>query len=103
MSRVMTRFVGVLAALSISAPLVAGSATSASAGDAGAAVAAGLFGGAVGAMVGAAVARPVPPPVVVYERPAHVEYVEPVCHMERQPVFDPYGYPAGSRRVRVCD
>jgi hypothetical protein len=101
MSRVLARFVGLVAALSISVPLVAGSATSASA-DAGSAVAAGLFGGALGVMVGAAAARPAPP-VVVYERPAPVEYVEPVCHMERQPVFDEAGYPAGSRRVRVCD
>jgi hypothetical protein len=98
-----TRFVGIVAALSISAPLVAGSANPAFAGDAGSAVAAGLLGGAVGVMVGAAAARPAPPPVVVYERPARVEYVEPVCHMERQPVFDEDGEPAGSRRVRVCD
>ena len=102
MSRMMTRFVGALAALSISAPMVAGSATSASA-DAGSAVAAGLLGGAVGVMVGAAAARPAPPPVIVYERPAPVEYIEPVCHMERQPVYDEDGNPAGSRRVRVCD
>jgi hypothetical protein len=102
MSRVLARFVGLVAALSISVPLVAGSATSASA-DAGSAVAAGLFGGALGVMVGAAAARPAPPPVVVYERPAPVEYIEPVCHMERQPVFDEAGDPAGSRRVRVCD
>ena len=103
MLKVTTRFVGILAALSIGAPLVAGSATPASAGDAGSAVAAGLLGGAVGVMVGAAAARPGPPPVVVYERPAPVEYVEPVCHMGRQPVFDEYGNPAGSRRVRVCN
>jgi hypothetical protein len=103
MSTVTNRFVGILAALSISAPLTLGSANPAAAGDAGAAVAAGLLGGAVGVMVGAAAARPAPPPVVVYERPARVEYVEPVCHMERQPVFDEDGNPAGSRRVRVCD
>jgi hypothetical protein len=103
MSGVVKRFVGALAALSLGASLVAGSAMPASAGDAGAAVAAGLFGGAVGVMVGAAAARPAPPPVVVYERPARVEYVEPVCHMERRPVFDEAGYPAGSRPVRVCD
>jgi hypothetical protein len=102
MSKLMARFVGTLAALSISAPMLCGSGTSASA-DAGSAVAAGLLGGAVGVMVGAAAARPAPPPVVVYERPAPVEYIEPVCHMERQPVFDEDGNPAGSRRVRVCD
>ena len=103
MSRVTTTFAGALAAMSVSAALLAGSASPASAGDAGAAVAAGLFGGAVGAMVGASVARPAPPPVVVYERPARVEYVEPVCHMERRPVFDEAGYRVGSRPVRVCD
>ena len=102
MSKVMTRLVGTLAALAISAPVIASSGTPASA-DAGSAVAAGLLGGAVGVMVGAAAARPAPPPVVVYERPAPVEYIEPVCHMERQPVFDEDGNPAGSRRVRVCD
>ena len=102
MRRVMARFAGTVAALSISASLVAGAATPASA-DAGSAVAAGLFGGALGVMVGAAAARPAPPPVIVYERPAPVEYVEPVCHMERRPVYDEAGYPAGSQRVRVCD
>ena len=103
MSKLMARFVGTLAALSISVPLVAGSGMPASA-DTRSNVAAGLLGGAVGVMVGAAAAsRPAPPPVVVYERPAPVEYIEPVCHMERQPVFDEDGNPAGSRRVRVCD
>jgi hypothetical protein len=103
MSKLVTRFLATLAAVSISAWLVAGSATPASA-DAGSAVAAGLVGGALGVMVGAAAARPAPPPVIVYERPAPVEYVEPpVCHMERRPVFDEAGYPAGSRPVRVCD
>ena len=52
---------------------------------------------------GAACRFVAPPPVVVYERPAPVEYVEPVCHMERQPVYDEDGDPAGFRRVRVCD
>ena len=103
MFKVTSKCVAALAALSIGAPLVFGAATPAVAGDAGAAVAAGLLGGAVGVMVGAAAARPAPPPVVVYERPARVEYVEPVCHMERQPVFDEDGEPAGWRRVRVCD
>jgi hypothetical protein len=102
MSKKMARIVGAVAALALSAPMVAGSGTSASA-DAGAAVAAGLFGGAVGAMIGASAARAAPPPVVVYERPARVEYVEPMCHMERRPVFDEAGYPAGSRPVRVCN
>jgi hypothetical protein len=54
-------------------------------------------------MIGASAARAAPPPVVVYEHPARVEYVEPMCHMERRPVFDEAGYPAGSRPVRVCN
>jgi hypothetical protein len=103
MSKVLARSVASLAALSISVPLIFGSATSASA-DTRSNVAAGLLGGAVGVMVGAAAAsRPAPPPVVVYERPARVEYVEPACHMEREAVYDEDGNPAGSRRVRVCD
>ena len=102
MSAGMTRIVGGLAAISVASTLVTGFATSASA-DAGSAIAAGLFGGAAGMMLGAAVARPAP--VVVYE-PAPV-YVEafpprPVCRMERRPVFDEAGYPAGSRPMRVC-
>jgi hypothetical protein len=101
MSKLMTRIVGGVAAISLGSMLLAGSTTSASA-DAGSAIAAGLFGGAAGMMLGAAVARPAP--VVVYE-PAPV-YVEapprPVCHMERRPVFDEAGYPVGSRPMRVC-
>jgi hypothetical protein len=104
MSKVMTRSLASFAALSLSASLITGAPTSASAGDAGRAVAAGILGGALGVAVGAAAARAAaPPPVVVYERPAPVEYVEPVCHMERQPVYDEDGDPAGFRRVRVCD
>ncbi|HEX3182030.1 MAG TPA: hypothetical protein VHR44_12360 [Beijerinckiaceae bacterium] len=106
MSKGRSKWVASLAALSISAPLVLGQAIPAAADSTGRAVAAGVAGGAVGMMLGAAAAsaaRPAPPPVVIYERPAPVEYVEPVCHFERQPVFDEDGNPAGSRRVRVCD
>jgi hypothetical protein len=104
MSTVSSKWVASLAALSIGAPLVLGQSMPAAADSTGRAIAAGVAGGAVGVRLGAAAAsaaRPVPPPVVVYERP--VEYVEPVCHFERQPVFDEYGNPAGARRVRVCD
>jgi len=106
MSKVMSKWVAGVAALSISAPLVLGQAIPAAADSR--AIAAGVAGGAVGMMLGAAAAsaaRPASPPVVFYERPARVEYVEPepVCHFERQPVFDEDGNPAGSRRVRVCD
>jgi hypothetical protein len=108
MSKVMSKWVAGVAALSISAPLVLGQAIPAAADSTGRAIAAGVAGGAVGMMLGAAAAsaaRPASPPVVFYERPARVEYVEPepVCHFERQPVFDEDGNPAGSRRVRVCD
>ena len=80
MSKVMTRVVGGLAAISVASTLVTGSATSASA-DAGSAIAAGLFGGAAGMMLGAAIARPAP--VVVYEpAPVYVKApLRPVCHM----------------------
>ena len=79
--------------------------TTAAYADAGSAVAAGILGGAVGVMVGAAAAGAAQPPVVVYEEPTpvYVEETPPECHMERQPVFDEDGNPAGSRRVRVCD
>ena len=102
MSKLMARIVGGVAAVSLGSMLLAGSATSASA-DAGSAIAAGLFGGAAGMMLGAAVARPAP--VLVYEpAPVYVEPVppRPVCHVERRPVFDEAGYPAGSRPIRVC-
>ena len=74
-------------------------------------VAAGVVGGlAAGAIVGSAIAgsRPVyvepapvyaaPPPVYYAEPPA---YVGPVCHTERQQVWDGYAY--RMRRVQVCD
>src|SRR4051812_50175966 len=95
MLKVTTRFVGILAALPIGAPLVAGSATPASAGDAGSAVAARLLGGAVGVMVGAAAARPAPPPAVVYERPAPGEDVEPGCQLGPPPALAEAANPAG--------
>jgi hypothetical protein len=102
MSKLMARITGGLAAVSLVVTVLTGSATSASAGDARRAIAAGLVGGAVGVMVGAAAARAATPPVVVYEQPAPV-YAEPACHLERQPTYDEAGYPAGSRTVRVCD
>ena len=76
-------------------------------------VAAGVVGGlAAGAIIGSAIANGQPrylEPAPVYEAPpsppAYVEppdYVEgPVCHIERQQVWDGYGY--RTRRVEVCD
>ena len=107
MRKIVTQIVGAMAALSMGAALATGNATSASA-DPGSAVAAGILGGAVGVMVGAAAARAAPPPPIeVYERPEPV-YIEealppPECHMERRPVYDEDGDPAGSRPIRVCD
>ncbi|HEY6858404.1 MAG TPA: hypothetical protein VI358_01285 [Pseudolabrys sp.] len=74
-------------------------------------VAAGVVGGlAAGAIVGSAIAnsRPVyvePAPVYALPPPAYAEppaYVDgPVCHTERQQVWDGYAY--RTRRVQVCD
>jgi hypothetical protein len=73
-------------------------------------VAAGVVGGlAAGAIVGSAIAGSRPPvyvePAPVYAVPPPV-YVEPpayapVCHTERQQVWDGYAY--RMRRVEVCD
>ena len=76
----------------------------------GCAVGAGVIGGlAVGAIIGSAIANGQPryaEPAPVYSRgPVYAiepEYVEgPVCHMERQRVWD--GYSWRHRRVEVCD
>jgi hypothetical protein len=76
-------------------------------------VAAGVVGGvAVGAIIGSAIANsqqryyepaPVygaPPPPPAYVEPP--DYVDgPVCHIERQQIWDGYAY--RTRRVQVCD
>jgi hypothetical protein len=69
-------------------------------------VAAGVVGGlAAGAIVGSAIAnsRPVyvePGPVYVAP-PLPPPYDGPICHTERQQVWDGYAY--RTRRVQVCD
>ena len=72
-------------------------------------VGAGVIGGlAAGAIIGSAIANSQPryvepglrrPPPVYVEPP---EYVDgPVCHVERQRVWDGYGW--RHRRIEVCD
>jgi hypothetical protein len=74
---------------------------SAEAGDAGAAVAAGIGGFALGAIAGGALAQPAPPPAY-YPAPAYAPVYEH-CWRERRPVFDEYGDVIGFRRQRVCE
>ena len=98
-------------ALAAAATLAAALPSSAQAYCNGCSVAAGVVGGlAAGAIVGSAIAnsRPVyvepapvyaPPPPAYAEPPAYVD--GPVCHTERQQVWDGYAY--RMRRVQVCD
>jgi hypothetical protein len=98
-------------ALAAAATLAAALPSSAQAYCNGCGVAAGVVGGlAAGAIVGSAIAnsRPVyvepapvyaPPPPAYAEPPAYVD--GPVCHIERQQVWDGYAY--RMRRVQVCD
>jgi hypothetical protein len=103
-----------LVALAVAALSAAALPTTADARCRGCAVGAGVVGGlAIGAILGSAIANgqpryvepePVyevpPPPRVYYADPP--EYVEgPVCHIERQRVWN--GYRWRHRRVEVCD
>jgi hypothetical protein len=101
-------------ALAVAALSAAALPTTADARCRGCAVGAGVVGGlAIGAILGSAIANgqpryaepePVyevpPPPRVYYTEPP--EYVDgPVCHIERQRVWN--GYRWRHRRVEVCD
>lgn len=98
-------------ALAAAVTLAAALPSSAQADCHGCGVAAGVVGGlAAGAIIGSAIANsgptyvepaPVyaPPPPVYAEPPAYVD--GPVCHTERQQVWDGYAY--RMRRVQVCD
>ncbi len=100
-------------ALAVAALSVAALPNTANARCRGCAVGAGVVGGlAIGAILGSAIANgqpryaepervyEVPPPRVYYED--QPEYVEgPVCHIERQRIWN--GYRWRHRRVEVCD
>ena len=96
--------------LAAAATLAAALPSSAQAHCSGCGVAAGVVGGlAAGAIIGSAIANsgpryvePAPvyaPPPPAYAEPP--EYGCPVCHTERQQVWDGYAY--RTRRVEVCD
>jgi hypothetical protein len=98
-------------ALAAAVTLAAALPSSAQANCGGCGVAAGVVGGlAACAIIGSAIANsgpryvepaPVyaPPPPPAYAEPAYVD--GPVCHTERQQVWDGYAYRI--RRVQVCD
>lgn len=63
-------------------------------------IAAGVAGGLIGgALLGGAIAASRP----AYAEPAPVYVEEPVCHFERQRVWDDYNGVWRFRRIRVCD
>ena len=99
-------------ALAAAALVAAAMPSPAQAGCRGCGVAAGVVGGlAAGAIIGSAIANSGPryyEPAPVYAAPPPPVYVEPpdyvdgpVCHLERQQVWDGYAY--RTRRVEVCD
>ena len=99
-------------ALAAAALVAAALPSPAQAGCRGCAVGAGVIGGlAAGAIIGSAIANSQPryyEPDPVYVAPPPPAYVEPpdyvdgpVCHVERQQVWDGYAY--RTRRVQVCD
>jgi len=99
----------IIVALAAAVTLAAALPSSAQAHCRGCGVAAGVVGGlAAGAIIGSALANSGPTyvePAPVYAPPAYAAppaYGDgPVCHTERQQVWDGYAY--RMRRVEVCD
>ena len=63
-----------------------------------------LVGGAIGAASGAVIGASTAPGYGrrVYVEPEPVYVARPRCYMEREPIYDSWGRPVGSRPVRVC-
>ncbi len=98
----MKKVLSAVLAVATIAGSLAVAAPSASAGDRGGAIAAGVGLGILGgAIAGAAIANSAPPPPAYGYGPAPVYVEEPACRLVRERFWDGYGWRV--RRVQVCD